>query len=383
MAAPQLYRQLESQLSQWIKPKDKRHLLTFSENVAAILQAQSACLSHWIKFLSHRGCQARSHLERLQYFINNANITPEIFYVPLITHFLQAWSGESIILTLDTSMLWGQYCLIEVCMAWGGRSFPLAQTVIEHASATVGFEVYRPVLEAAQAVIPIDCEVTLLADRGFEHGALIRWLQAQQWSWAIRAKSDLSVTLANGTVETVGNLLPPEQQAYLFSNVEILDSIPCHLATATLSLAQDSWAVVSNIPASLQTFALYGQRFGGIEPHFKDYKSAGFEVLRSGVRGAEALTRLFMLLAVATVIAISVAIQMMAQGKRSRIDWHGHRGLSFVQIGLRHIQQRCYNRLSVPRFRKLPTCNPPPAYASRRKKEQLRTRIQFDRVLAF
>lgn len=58
-------------------------------------------------------------------------------------------------LVLDTSLLWDQYCLIEVCLAWGGRSLVLAQTVLEHGSATVGFEHYRPVLEAAQSVLPV------------------------------------------------------------------------------------------------------------------------------------------------------------------------------------------------------------------------------------
>jgi hypothetical protein len=90
-------------------------------------------------------------------------------------------------LTLDTSVLWDQYCLIEVCLIWGGRSIPLGQTVLSHGSATVGFEDYCTVLETTLRLLPSGCQVMLLADRGFEHGALIRWLQAHQWSWTIRA----------------------------------------------------------------------------------------------------------------------------------------------------------------------------------------------------
>jgi len=48
MLASLLYLQLLEQLSQWIKPQDKRHLQGFAEIVAAILQSQSACLSHWL-----------------------------------------------------------------------------------------------------------------------------------------------------------------------------------------------------------------------------------------------------------------------------------------------------------------------------------------------
>ena len=45
----------------------------------------------------------------------------------------------------------------------------------EYGRAMVGFEQYRPVLERAQQVLPPGVQVTLLADRGFEHGGLMRW----------------------------------------------------------------------------------------------------------------------------------------------------------------------------------------------------------------
>ena len=66
----------------------------------------------------------------------------------------------SMTLTLDASMLWDEYCLIEVCLAWGGRSIPLSQMVIEHGGATVAFQDYVKVLETAQAILPDACEIT-------------------------------------------------------------------------------------------------------------------------------------------------------------------------------------------------------------------------------
>jgi hypothetical protein len=334
MTVPQLYRQLQVQLSQWITPKDRRHLQVFSENVGAILQAQSACLSLWIPYLSHRDCAARSHMERLRYFVHNAKIDAETFYHPLLQQFLKDWEGMAMTLTLDTSMMWDKYCLIEVCLVWGGRSIPLAQAVLEHGSATVGFEDYRPVLETTLKVLPPGCQVSLLADRGFEHGELIRWLCEHDWSWAIRAKSDLKVRLSQGVTRSVGELLPPLEEAYWFRDVSILQDIQCHLATAHLSLAGEAWAVLSNEPASLQTFALYGQRFGGIELHFKDYKSAGFDLIRSHLRDAQALSCLLMLLAAATLIAISIALVVVFEGRRKSTDWHSQRGSELFTTGI-------------------------------------------------
>lgn len=81
---------------------------------------------------------------------------------------------------------------------------------------------------------------------------------------AVRAKSDLNVTLSPGSTAAVAPLLPPSGEAYLFSKVTILQDIDCHLATAHLGLAGEPWAVLSNLPPTLATFGLYGQRFGGI-----------------------------------------------------------------------------------------------------------------------
>jgi hypothetical protein len=136
-------------------------------------------------------------------------------------------------------------------------------------------------------------------------------------------------------------------------------------------------------PPSLQTFALYGQRFGGIEPHFKDYKSAAFELIRSHLRDASALSCLLMLLAAATLIALSIAVVVVTEGQREAIDWHSQRGLSFLQLGLREIKRLCYQHLPIPSLVLLPRRSPPPAYASVKKREQLETRIEFSRVTVF
>jgi hypothetical protein len=383
METPLLYRQLQDQLSQWVQPKDQRHLRGFAEIVAAVLQSGEACLGRWIPYLSHRDCGARAHMERLSYFLHNPQITAERYYEPILRQALSAFAGEAILLTLDTSMLWDRFCLIEVCLVWGGRSFTLAQVVLEHGSATVGFEQYKPVLERAQAVLPPEVQVTLLADRGFVHGELMRWLTQQSWDWAIRVKSDLLVTTPQGRTQAVEAFFPPPEQAYLVGPVQVLGDVEAHLATAHVPGAQDTWAVLSSQPVSLQTFALYGRRFGGIEPHFKDYKSAAFDVLDSGLREADTVSRLVMLLDCAYLIALIVGMMLLKAGQRTRLDWHGERGLSFLQLGLRELARICYQRLPLPILQALPKRSPPPACASQRKRDTLDCRIEFSRVVIF
>ena len=298
----------------------------------------------------------------------------------LFRSFLQAFAGTVLELTLDTSMLWDQFCLVEICLIWGGRSISLAQVVLEHGSATVGFEQYRTVLEKVQTLLPLNSSVILLADRGFEHGELMRWLHKNGWSWAIRAKTDLQVTLSSGRTKSVEQLLPPSEEAYLYPNVTVLGDVHCHLATANLPTANGSWSVLTDTPLSVQTFALYGRRFGGIEPHFKDYKSAAFDVLSSHLRDAQALTCLFMLMDTASLFALVLGLMLVSLGQRKWLDWHSQRGLSFLQLGLRKIQTILYQGKPLPHLQILPPISPRPACASKSKRDLLDFRIEFSRL---
>jgi hypothetical protein len=385
MPTSYLHLQLLEQLRQWIVPSDQRHLKVFAEIMAAMLQSQSACLSRWIPLLGHRDCSARSHLERLSYFVHNPRIMAQTFYVPLLKHFLATFAGLPLELTLDTSVLWDQFCLVEVCVIWGGRSITLSQVVLEHGSATVAFEDYYPVLEAALALVPKDSSVSILADRGFLHGELIRWARRNGWSWAIRGKVDTQITFASGITKSAQALCPPAEEAYLYRNITVFEDITCHLATAQVPDAKEDSIVLSDQPPSVQTFALYGRRFGGIEPHFKDYKSAAFNLLDTHLRDAQALTCLVMLMDCATLLAIVLGMRVVRMGQRARLDWHPQRGLSFLQLGLRELQRLLHCRELLPTLEPLPSRSPPTAFASKRKQEELECRIEFSRVtqLAF
>lgn len=134
-------------------------------------------------------------------------------------------------------------------------------------------------------------------------------------------------------------------------------------------------------PPSLLRFAFYGKPFGGLEPHFKAYKSAAFEGWRSHLRAAQALTCLFRLLDCASLIAL--VLGMMLVGLGQGLEGHAQRGLSFLQLGLRQLQRLCYQGRPLPRWEALPRGNPSAACASQRKRDPLDCRIEFSPITAF
>ena len=134
MEIPLLYRHMETQLRQWVLPKDKHHLQGYAEAIAAILQSASDGLSHWLPYMSHCDCKARTHMERLSYLVHNQHITTERFYHPLLEQVFQSFAGEALTLTVQGRVFSAQYLLTQIATPVGAAiAGPLADHVFEPA----------------------------------------------------------------------------------------------------------------------------------------------------------------------------------------------------------------------------------------------------------
>ncbi len=75
---------------------------------------------------------------------------------------------------------------------------------------------------------------------------------------------------------------------------------PVHVVFGCNSVNGEFWAIVSDEPTSLHTFEEYGLRFD-IEEAFLDDQSNGWNLQKSEIRSVCALSRLWFLLAIATL----------------------------------------------------------------------------------
>ena len=105
-----------------------------------------------------------------------------------------------------------------------------------------------------------------------------------------------------------------------------------------------------------------------IEENFLDDKSNAFQVQKSEVRSTDGLSRLFLVLAVATLYLLSTGAHVVHSGLRRLVDTHWDRGLSYLQIGWRWIRRCLAQGLSISNHLELPADpDPEPARASRRQ----------------
>jgi len=364
-----LYDTLVQVLSQHRNWLDVRHLKTLAWMMAGLIQSQVISLTAWVPYVHSRARYAQSTVRRFRRWLDNKRIKVHKLYGPLIQQALSEWGKQTLYLALDTSMLWGKYCIIRISIVYRGRAVPLVWKVLEHASSAVAFDAYKDLLnKAAQLLVPFQCQVVFLADRGFADTDLMAHLTKLGWQWRIRLKGNF-VIYRRGRRCKAKRITPAAGRAILWQNVRITGQHygPVHVAIARHPGSKEFWIVVSSEPASITTFVEYGLRFD-IEENFLDDKSNGFQLEASLLRDAKALERLCFVLAITTLFLVSQGTVVVEQGKRRWVDPHWFRGSSYLKIGWQWVKHALSKGWTLITRLYLPgTPDPEPARASRKQ----------------
>jgi hypothetical protein len=376
----QMYRTLFSALWEHIPRSvfgDIRRLMTIAWAVVGLSLTKAVSFNAWGEVVIGNAQYAASHQRRFQRCLYNKHIVPCTFYPPLLQVALEDWKpGERMYVAIDTSVLSKGYVLIRTSLIYRGRALPIAWRVFQHNSASVSYADYEIVLKQTRDALPQKMIIVLLADRGFLHRELVLFARQAGWHYRIRIKANIVVHLQDRRVVAVGKLRPPKGAAHFYHHVRILGEEigPVHLALATPIPEEgkkvDPWYVVSDEPTDVTTLDEYSLRFD-IEENFLDDKSNGFQVESSKLDDASAISRLFLILAIATLHCTSVGVGVVKAKTRRWVDTHWDRGMSYLKIGWSWLRQQ-YRR-GWPTFAPFsidPGPDPEPAIASRRKAAQ-------------
>jgi len=361
---------------QWL---DARHLKTLAWMVSGLIQSEKIGLEAWALRVHSRARQLASTVRRFRRFLDNERIEVNALYGPLLSQALLKGVPPTLYVALDTSLLWNSYCLGRLSLIYRGRAVPLGWTVLAHGSVSVSFETYQQLLDqAAPWLFPFPCQVVLLADRGVADTELMDYLDTLGWHWRLRIKESFWVYRAGHKQRKINSIRLPEGQPQFWQEVQITQQRfgPVYLALGRPFNSTQRWVVVSDQPTRLETFREYGLRFD-MEEGFLDDKSNGFQLESSQIRSAEALNRLCLVLAVATLYLVCQGTQVVQQGKRRWVDAHWFRGHSYLKIGWQWVHRALrYGYALLTEFLLSADPDPEPAMASKKQHDE-RTQPRF------
>lgn len=350
---------------------DKRHLNVMVWMIIGLIWSGKISLTEWVPYTVTTAL-ASSTQRRFSRWLHNKRIQVNSLYAPLIHQAIAEWDAGPLYLALDTSMLWNQYCLIRISIVYRGRAVPLVWKVIEHASSSVDFQTYRPLLDQAWEILR-ECgcyEIVMLADRGFADTEFMGYLsQELGWHWRIRIKKSFKVRRRGHRTCNIRTIFPPAGEAHFLTHIQITDKRfgPVSLAIANHLSTSEQWIVVSDEPTWLETFDEYGLRFD-LEENFLDDKSNGFQLESSQIRSAQALERLCLVLALATLYLVSQGTAVVASEQRRLVDPHWFRGNSYLKIGWKWTKKAVVQGWNLIRYLFLDDQpDPSPAISSRKQ----------------
>jgi len=287
---------------------DIRHLQTMVWMMIGLIQSGLISLMAWTPYVHGRARYCQSLIRRFRRWLDNERIDVHALYGPLIADAMAQWGEGTIYLALDTSMLWDKYCVIRISIIYRGRAIPLIWEVIEHASSQVSYESYKTLLNMAATLLPRNCRVVFLADRGFADTNLMKHLKKLEWHWRIRIKGSFWIYRKGFDRIKAGRIHLAPGQAFFWHGISVTGKCygPVHMAIARRHDAKDSWIVLNDEPTDITTFKEYGLRFD-IEENFLDDKSNGFQLESSLIRSIGSLTRLCFVLAMTTLYLVCQA----------------------------------------------------------------------------
>lgn len=375
------HRQVLDYLRQYSHYCDLRHLKALAWMVSALICSGQLSLPVWEPYVPSRAQKAQSVERRWRRFFGNERIDVSALYLPLVLAALSGWKAHRLYLALDTTILWNQYCMIQLSVVCCGRAVPLLWRVLEHGSATVAFKEYKPLLRKARWLLRHHGDVMLLADRGFANHDLMSWLQGSGWHYCLRLPSDVHLHGPRRYPTEVAVIYPKLGEAAFYHNVGLWQDghHRCNLVIASPTGVKEPWAVITDEPPCLQTLWQYALRFR-VEELFLDSKSGAFELEDSRLRSTLALERLYLVAAVALLYGTTQGMAVQVEGLRQQVDPHWHRGLSYLKIGLRWLNGVIHKgRTLLTPIPVLPR-DPQPCFASNKAEQDFYDQIWFSRI---
>jgi hypothetical protein len=354
---------------QW---RDVRHLQTLCWMMVGIIESQNVHLNGFGVYIQSRAQMAQSHQRRFRRFLENRRVDITTVHQMLITQALSQWGQKRLYLSLDTTLVWNCFCIVWVGVVYRGRTVVVAWRIVPQASSTVRLWTVQRVLRQASRALPQSAEIVLLADRGFADGKLLKYLKdTLHWHFRIRIKRSFQFQL-DGQWRKVSSVKLQPGQAYFTPAVAIGKTRPyvgVYLAFTHDHHSREDWVIVTDEPATLQTFAQYRLRFQ-VEESFLDLKSNGFNLEASRLRDKFALSQLCGVIALTTLFLVLQGTQVVAQGKRRLVDTHWNRGMSYLKLGWNWVRLALTRHWQIENYRFLSSLpDPQPAIASKRQQE--------------
>jgi Transposase DDE domain len=290
---------------------------------------------------------ARRRLERL---LANRRLHADRALQQLARVVLDCCAGRLLLLLVDETPQGNRLRCLKVSLAYRGRALPLQAVCYRPGELPEPLpRLLWKLLRRLARCRPKGAEVLLLADRGLSWPLLLDLCRQLGWHYLLRVQGSTRLRLADGREYALEQLAPRPGRHWTGSGQVFKKAgwRPANVVATWEQGSKEPWLLITDLPASLGRCRQYLKR-GWTEQLFRDEKSQGFRWGQSRVSDPGHALRLVLLLALASVLALSVGTWVVKRGLRHYLESRRHRLLSYFQLGLRWLEHALVQDQEVP-----------------------------------
>jgi hypothetical protein len=273
---------------------------------------------------------------RTERLLANDRIDPEAAWPQLARAVLRGWAGGPITLILDETPNHNDLRCLKLTLAYRKRALPLLCLCYAPGGQPEPMPaLVVDLLRQAAACLPAGAEVTLLADRGLAWPVVVDACGALGWHYVLRLQGQTRVRDAEGREGSAADLAPHPGSSWR-GQAAVFKASGWRAAAVAACWLPDSdgpWLLVSDREDGPRLFRRYAKRVW-TEELFKDEKSSGFHWEQSHVTDPAHASRLVLLIALATYLALALGSRVIQAGLRRLLESTRQRMLSLFRIGL-------------------------------------------------
>lgn len=260
-----------------------------------------------------------------------------------------------VVLILDETpgAVGGRLRCMKLSVAYRKRAVPIAFECYEPHRPPVPMPqlLWRLLRRAARSLPPDGgAEVTLLADRGLSWPIVLDCCVHLGWHYVLRLQRDTRVRLADGSTKSAWELARRRGARWCGVGVEVFKKAgwrPANVVATWERCCREPWLLASDLPATFQRCRNYCKRAWCEQLH-RDEKSHGFNWHLSRVRDVAHAERLVLVIALATLLCLSLGTHLLKRGLRKLLEPARRRLLSVFQLGVRWLRDCLVHQRDCP-----------------------------------
>ncbi len=259
-------------------------------------------------------------------------------FAPLLAWILSLWdpTNTQLVLVLDATTVADRFVVLSISVVLRSCAIPVAWHIQLAGVKGAHKPRWLHLLDLLHAAVPTDWQVLVMADRGLYAKWLYKRIVQYHWHPFLRinigCKARLECAKRGSPFEPLMRLVPRKGTQWS-GRVRCFSSkgarVCCTLLARFEEGYQDPWFILTDLPVAEAEACWYGLRCW-IECGFKDGKRGGWNWQRCRCNTPERVERLWLAMAVATLMAVGVGAEREAQEPLPCLD----------HLPLKHIARR-------------------------------------------